>query len=238
MTGWAATRFWKEATVETGPEGWQVRLDGRPVMTPGKAPLVLPTEALARAIAAEWEAQGGRVEPATMPLTRAANAAIDKAGPQRREVAAMLAAYGETDLLCHRAEAPAELVRRQAEAWDPPLAWAAEALSAPLVPTTGVIHAAQPPASLGRLRAAVDALDAFELVGLHDLVALSGSLVLGLAALNGQAPAEALWAASRVDEDWQAELWGRDEEAARAAEAKRRDFLQAIDLLRLLRAGR
>lgn len=236
MTGWAAKRFWKAATVERGPAGWELRLDGRPVRTPAKAPLVLPTEALARAIAAEWEAQGERIEPATMPLTRAANAAIDKVTPQREEVVAMLAAYGETDLLCHRAEAPEELVRRQAAAWDPLLAWAAQALGAPLTPTTGVISVAQPPGSLARLRDEVAELDPFQLTALHDLVALSGSLVLGLAALRGQALAEALWQASRVDEDWQEELWGRDDEATRAAALKRRDFLQAAQLLRLLRA--
>jgi chaperone required for assembly of F1-ATPase len=236
MTGWAAKRFWKAATAELAPAGWEVRLDGRPVRTPAKAPLTLPTEGLARAIAAEWEAQGETIDPTAMPLTRAANAAIDKVTPQRAEVVAMLAAYGETDLLCHRAEAPEELVRRQAEAWDPLLSWAGEALAAPLTPTRGVTHVAQPPESLGRLRAEVDALDPFALTAFHDLVALSGSLVIGLAALKGEAPAEALWRASRIDEDWQEELWGRDEEAARVAVLKRRDFLQADRLLGLLRS--
>jgi len=238
LTGWAPKRFWKAATAEAAPGGWEVRLDGRPLRTPAKAPLMLPTAALARAIAAEWNAQGATVDPAAMPLTRAANSAIDKVTPGREEVVAMLAAYGETDLLCHRAEAPEGLVRRQAEAWDPLLAWAAEALSAPLIPTVGVIGVPQPPESLARLRAAVDALDPYELTAFHDLVALSGSLVLALAALRGQAPAEALWQASRVDEGWQEELWGADEEAARAAELKRRDFLQAMRFLGLLRAAR
>jgi chaperone required for assembly of F1-ATPase len=237
MSGWTAKRFWTAATAVEGPGGWEVHLDGRPVRTPAKAPLRLPTAALARAIAAEWQAQGEKIDPAAMPLTRAANAAIDKVTPQREEVVAMLAAYGETDLLCHRAEAPAELVRRQAEVWDPLLDWVAEVLSAPLTPTTGVIGVPQPPESLARLRAEVAALDPFELTAFHDLVALSGSLVLALAALKGQAPAEALWQASRVDETWQEQLWGRDEEAARAAELKRRDFLQAMRLLGLLRPG-
>lgn len=238
MTGWTAKRFWKAATAETAPGGWEVRLDGRPVRTAAKAPLVLPTAALARAVAAEWDAQGATIDPAAMPLTRAANSAIDKVTPQREEVVAMLAAYGETDLLCHRAEAPEELVRRQAEAWDPLLSWAAAALSAPLIPTTGVIGVPQPAESLARLRAEVDALDPFELTAFHDLVALPGSLVLALAALRGQAPAEALWQASRVDERWQEELWGSDEEAARAAALKRRDFLQAMRFLDLLHAAK
>lgn len=237
MTGWAAKRFWKAASAEMTPAGWEVRLDGRPVRTPAKAPLTLPTEALARAVAAEWEAQGEVIDPTAMPLTRAANAAIDKVGPQRADVVAMLAAYGETDLLCHRAEAPEELVRRQAEAWDPLLSWAAETLAALLKVTRGVTPVAQPPESLARLRAEVDALDPFALTAFCDLVAISGSLVIGLAALRGEAPAEALWQASRIDEDWQAELWGHDEEAARVAALKRRDFLQAVTLLGLLRSA-
>lgn len=234
MSGWAAKRFWTTATAEATPEGWEVRLDGRPLRTPAKAQLLLPTRALAEAVAAEWAAQGETIAPATMPLTRAANSAIDKVAPQRAEVVAMLAAYGETDLLCHRAEAPGALVRRQAEAWDPLLAWAADAFAAPLHPVAGVMPAHQPAESLARLRAAIDALDPFRLTAFHDLVALSGSLVLGLAALRRAHPAGTLWAASRIDEDWQSALWGHDAEAAEAAETKRQGFLQAAAFLDLL----
>jgi chaperone required for assembly of F1-ATPase len=236
MTGWAPRRFWTEARIEAGAQGWEVRLDGRAVRTPAKAPLVLPTRALAEAIAGEWREQGDRIDPRTMPLTRAANAAIDKVAPQRAEIAAMLAAYGETDLLCHRAEGPAELVRRQASAWDPLLGWAAETLGAPLVVTAGVISVPQPAASLVRLAAEVEALGPFELAAFHDLVALSGSLVIGLAALRGAGEGAALWQASRIDETWQAELWGADAEAAAAGAERRRDFLQALRFLDLCRA--
>lgn len=234
MSGWKAKRFWAEARTAEAPGGWEVRLDGRPVRTPAKAPLVLPTRALAEAIAEEWDEQKDEIDPRRMPLTRAANAAIDKVAVQRDEVVAMLAAYGETDLLCHRADHPEELVRRQRESWDPLLAWAAAALGASLAVTEGVIGVAQPAESLDRLRAEVDALDPFELTAFHDLVALSGSLIIGLAALKRAESAETLWRASRLDEEWQAELWGSDAEAAEAAEEKRAAFFRAIRLLDLV----
>jgi chaperone required for assembly of F1-ATPase len=236
VTGWAPRRFYRAATA--GPEGagWTVRLDGRPVRTPAKSPLILPTRALAEAIAGEWAAQDGTIDPASMPLARAANSAIDKVALQRPEVVAMLAGYGETDLLCHRAEAPTELVARQARAWDPLLAWAAEDLGAPLTPVAGVMPVVQPPGSLARLRAALDALDAFELTAAHDLVTLTGSLVVGLAAVRGHQPDDDLWGAATVDDAWQAEIWGHDDEAFRAAEARREAFLSAARFLSLTRA--
>lgn len=232
---WAPKRFWTEATVAEVPGGFAVRLDARAVKTPAKAPLVLPTRALAEAVAAEWQAQEGTVKPLTMPCTRSANAAIDKTGPQFAEVAAMIAAYGDSDLLCYRAEAPAGLVARQAEGWDPLLGWAAEALAAPLAPRAGIIHAPQPAASLAALSAKVAAHDAFALTALHDLVAISGSLVLGLAVSEGRLDPGAAWALSRIDETWQAELWGEDEEAAAAAAVKRADFHHAARFLGLAR---
>lgn len=237
MTGWAPRRFYRAATA--GPEGmgWTVRLDDRPLRTPAKVPLILPTRALAEAIAAEWAAQEGTIEPASMPMARAANSAIDKVAVQRAEVVAMLAAYGETDLLCHRAEAPAGLVQRQAQAWDPLLSWAAEDLGAPLTPVAGVMPVAQPPESLARLRAALDALDGFELTAAHDLVTLTGSLVIGLAAVRGHLPDDDLWRMATVDDAWQAEVWGRDDEASQAAEARRAAFLSAARFLALVRAG-
>jgi chaperone required for assembly of F1-ATPase len=192
-----------------------------------KAPLILPTRDLAVAVAAEWQAQEGTVDPRTMPFTRTANSAIDKVTPQFGEVAAMLAAYGESDLLCYRAEGPAALIERQARAWDPVLSWAGSALEAPLVATAGVIHVAQPPASLAALRQKVCALDPFKLSAFHDLVAISGSLIIAFAVTRNRLAAEAAWDCSRIDERWQAELWGEDEEAAEAAALKRAAFLHA-----------
>lgn len=234
MNAWAPKRFWKEATVEREAEGFGVRLDGRPVKTPAKATLLLPSRALAEAAAAEWDAQEEKIDPATMPVTRAANAAIDKVRVQFAEVAGLIAAYGETDLLCYRAETPQELADRQAEAWDPLLDWADAALSARLTATAGVMHIAQPEEALNPLRARVHGLNHFELTALHDLVGLSGSLVIGLAALDGWADADTLWHLSRIDEAWQQEQWGLDEEAAEVAAKKRVEFAQALRFYKLL----
>jgi chaperone required for assembly of F1-ATPase len=221
VSGWTPKRFWKEADVRPAAGGFAVSLDGRPVKTPAKAPLVVPTEAMAAAIAAEWDAQEGTVKPLTMPVTRSANAAIDKVAPQFDEVAGLLAAYGGTDLLCYRATGPAGLVARQAAAWDPLLDWSAEALDAPLRVTSGVVPVAQPEPSLARLAARVRGFGVFELTAVHDLVSVSGSLVLGLAVTDRRLAADAAWALSRVDEIWQAELWGDDAEAEAEAEARR-----------------
>ncbi len=227
MNAWAARRFWTTASPVPAGHGFAVHLDDRPVRTPAKVPLILPTESLARAIAAEWQGVEGSVNPAVMPFTRMANSAIDKVTPQFDAVAAMLAEYGGSDLICYRAEGQAPLFARQCEAWDPLLDWTASALHAPLVATIGVMHRAQPHASLDTLHQAVRALTPFQLTAFHDLVAISGSLVLGLAVTRGRLPAEAAWTLSRIDEDWQIEEWGVDEEAAEMAARKRADFFLA-----------
>lgn len=220
MSEWKARRFWKAASVRPAGAGWEVVLDDRPLRTPGKQPLVLPTEALARAVAAEWDAQADVIDPNRMPLTRAANSAIEKVTPQFHDVATMLAEYGGTDLLSYRADAPEELARAQAEGWDPLIDWAATELRAPLRITHGVIPVPQDPAALLKLHAEVAALDAFGLTALHDLVTLPGSLVLGLAVIRGRIDAESAHALSRIDEEFQAQRWGRDEEADAAAAAR------------------
>ncbi|MCU9848406.1 ATPase [Defluviimonas sp. WL0024] len=227
MSGWKAKRFWKTVAVVEAEGGYGVTLDARPVRTPAKCALVLPTRAMAEAIATEWEAVEKEVDPRRMPVTRAANAAIDKVAPQFDEVATLIAAYGGTDLLCYRAVAPEALAEAQAAAWDPLLDWAAREYGARLNVTRGVVPVAQPAESLVRLTAAVRALSPFELTALHDLVSLSGSLVLGLAATRPEFDSETLWRHSRFDEDWQTEQWGEDEEAVAAARMKRDDFLFA-----------
>jgi chaperone required for assembly of F1-ATPase len=238
VSGWAAKRFWKQAMVAERDSGFAVELDGSLVRTPAKAPLILPSRELAEAIAAEWDAQGTLLKPHTMPMTRSANSAIDKVTPQFDEVAALIADYGASDLICYRADRPAALVARQAEVWDPLMTFAAQALQAPLVATTGVVPVAQPPASLQRMRAAVRSMDPFALTGFHDLVALSGSLVIGFAVVRGHAPPGLLWAASRVDEEWQAGQWGRDDEAEAAAALKRTAFLDAVRFHSLARSAK
>lgn len=233
MSGWSAKRFWKEATVEETAGGFSVRLDGRPVRTPAKAPLQVPTRAMAQAIAAEWDAQQGRVDPGTMPVTRAANSAIDKLAVQFDEVVGLLADYGGSDLLCYRAMGPAELVARQVVAWDPMLDWSAEALGAPLRATQGIVPVPQDGQSLALLRERVAALDVFRLAAFHDLVAISGSLVLALAVVDGRLSAEEAWQLSRIDETWQTDLWGSDEEATAAEAVRHEAFLQADRFYRM-----
>lgn len=227
MSSWKAKRFWTAVEVTDEAPGFGVRLDGRPVRTPAKARLVLPTRAMAGAVAAEWSAVSTEVDPRQMPVTRAANAAIDKVTPQFAEVAAMLAGYGGSDLLCYRAEGDAKLAIAQAAAWDPMLEWADQTYGARLRTTLGVVPVPQPPVAMERLAAVVMSCTPFQLTALHDLVSLSGSLVLGLAATQPAFDADELWRLSRFDEDWQARLWGEDEEASATAQAKSRDFLRA-----------
>jgi chaperone required for assembly of F1-ATPase len=227
MSGWARKRFWKQVDVEQREDGHAVVLDGRAIKTPAKASLVVPTRALAELIAEEWHAQGDEIVPETMPATRFANAAIDKVRGQRHEVAGMLSAYGETDLLCYRAEGPEELIARQAAAWDPLLEWAAARFQVRWQVTSGVMPTPQPTETIARLASHVESFTPFQLTALHDLVAMPGSLVIGLAATEGHAAPEDLWQASRIDEEWQIEQWGRDDEADALARQRRLSFLRA-----------
>lgn len=229
-------RFWQRAAVVPLGDGFGVSLDAKPLATPGGQTLVVPTAALARALADEWDAIEGEIRPERLPLTRAANSAIDRVPPQRAAVVDAIAAYGGADLLCYRAAAPEALAGRQEAGWDPWLSWAARTLGAPMVAVTGVVHEPQPAPTLAALRTAVDAHDAFALVALNELVTLSGSLVLGLAVARGALGAGEAWELSRIDETWQAEQWGADPEADALAAGRRAEFLRARRLLDLLAA--
>ena len=233
MSEWTARRFWKDTGVAEAEGGWQVLLDGRPVRTPLKSAMALPTRDMADAVATEWAAQEGVIDPLSMPFTRSANAAIDKVATQHAEVAAMLAAYAETDLLCHRAESPKELADQQNKGWNPVLDWAENTYSAPLAVVSGILPADHPDESLAVYARVVAGYRPFSLTALHDLVTLSGSLVLGLSVANEQIEPDTAWHLSRIDEDWQISQWGEDDEATEAAEIKRRAFLHAANFLRL-----
>lgn len=235
MSEWKAKRFWKEARVVETDGGYSVELDGRGVKTPAKRRLVVPTRAMAQAIAGEWDAQEGEIDPGQMPVTRSANAAIDKVALQHAEVAQMLADYADSDLLCYRAESPAELVARQAEAWDPLLDWADREFGARLIPVSGVMHQPQSPKALEVFARQAQAMDPFALTAFHDLVSLSGSFVIGLAAMHDMRETGELWQLSRVDERWQEELWGADEEATALAARKESEFLHAKHFRNLAR---
>jgi len=225
-------RFWTAASFEKVEGGYEVQLDARPVKTPAKRDLLLPTEAMAFNVAAEWNAQDEHVDPTQMPWTRSANAAIDKVSVQRPEVAEHFPSYAETDLLCYRAEGPESLINRQNAAWDPLLDWAAERYGARLKIASGVMPVTQEPNNMARLAATMRGMTAFQLTGFYELVTLSGSFVLALAATEGRETPDALWAHSRLDELWQIEQWGDDEEAAEHAEIKKTAFFHAVSFFK------
>lgn len=227
-------RFWQQAHVIKVEGGFTVSLDKRPLKTPLKRPLIVPSHALAEAIAAEWQAVEGKIEPGKMPFTSFAHAALDQAVDERAEIAAKIALYGESDLLCYRADAPQELVKRQAAAWDPLLEWCSKALSAPLLATTGIVHIAQPAKSLAALTEQVQPFEGFALKALYEWVVISGSLVLGLAVAKKRLTATEAWALSRIDESWQAEQWGVDEDAKILADSKRDSLLLVERALSML----
>lgn len=223
-------RFWKIVTIADGA----IALDGRPVRTPARAALTLPTPQLAEAVAEEWRGVGEELDPRAMPLTGLANAAIDQVAPNPAPFAADLARYGESDLLCYRAELPEPLVARQAAHWDPLLDWARTRYDVHFETTAGIMHRPQPAATIARLQEVVAALDPFRLAALSPLVTISGSLVAALALLEGAADRETVWRAAQLDEDWQAEQWGEDELATRARDVRRADFDAGARFLSLL----
>ena len=225
-------RFWKDVTI-TAERG--IALDGRPVRTPGRLALILPSDALADAIAEEWRAVDGEIDPRAMPLTGLANTAVERVAPDPAPFAAGLAAWGESDMLCYRAESPEPLVARQAAAWDPLLDWARTRYDVHFVVTAGIMHQPQPPATLARLAEAVAARSTFELAPLAPIVTITGTLVGALALIEGAVEAATLWTAAHIDEDWQAELWGRDPLALAAYEERQRDYSAAVRFLILLR---
>ncbi|MDQ8755998.1 ATP12 family protein [Sphingosinicella sp. LHD-64] len=226
-------RFYKAASVA---EGNRILLDGRPVKTPGRADLAPPHAALANAIAAEWNAQGETVDPRSMPMTGLANAAIDRIAPDTDAFARSLAVYGESDLLCYRADRPAPLAALQAEHWDPLLVWARRRYDIDFAIADGVIHTPQPQHTVDQLAQAVLARDAFQLAGLSPLVTVGGSLVIALALAEGAINLDAAWAAATVDEAWQAGKWGEDAEAVQALASRRADFAAGHRFLTLLPA--
>jgi chaperone required for assembly of F1-ATPase len=227
-------RFWKQAEAVVEVDGWGVRLDQRPLRTPSRALLAVPTQELALAIASEWAEAAETVDPRAMPLTGLVNAAIDRVAPDRASFAASLAQYAQADLACYRAEGPESLAAEQAERWDALLGWARRRYDVDFKTTTGIIHVAQPPATVDRLAHEVAALDPFRLAGLSPLVTIGGSLIAALAVLEeALTPAQA-WDAVSVDERWQIQKWGADTEALAAMESRRRDFLSAARFLELL----
>lgn len=223
-------RFYKEATAGEVAGGFAVLLDGKPVHTPARRPLAAPGLLLAQAIAAEWEAQTDTIDPAAMPLTRLANAIVDGVADKAGEVAAGIADYLGTDLVCYRADAPERLVALQAEHWDPVLAFARDEYGARFVLAEGIVHAAQPAEAIAALRAAVPA-DPWRLGAVSSITALTGSALIALMLAAGRMTPEAAWAAAHVDEDFQMSQWGRDDIALARRAAREAEFRAACTVL-------
>jgi chaperone required for assembly of F1-ATPase len=206
-------RFYKEVSVEPDGGGFGLRLDGKPVRTPAKSLLVLPNAAMAEAVADEWRAQGERIDPETMPLTKLANSVIDGVLGREAAVVGDMLGYAAADLVCYRAAGPEGLAAAQARHWDPVLAFAKAELEAPLNVAEGVMHVTQPDGSLKAIRGRLERFDAWSLAALHVLTGLMGSALLALAVALERVTPEEAWQAAHVDEDWQIRLWGEDREA-------------------------
>jgi chaperone required for assembly of F1-ATPase len=230
-------RFYKTVSIESADHGYGVLLDGKPILTPARAALRMPTFLLAEAIMLEWDAQGETIAPISMPLTRHANSVIDRISTNRDDIINIISRYGETDLICYRASHPADLVARQSMQWDPMIGWAQQAFGADLLATTGIERLQQPIESIRRLSEVVASHSIWQLAALHDAVTISGSLVLGLALTHNRLTTEEMWRAGQLDELFQAERWGEDSLATQAR-ANRRDALEtAARLLDLLKTN-
>jgi chaperone required for assembly of F1-ATPase len=228
-------RFYTSVTISQSDDGHRVLLDGRPVRTPKRAYLSLPTRPLADAVGAEWEAQATHIDPATMPLTRLANTALDGVTGRETDVRDDIVRFAGSDLLCYRAGHPAGLVERQTQVWDPILAWALTTLNTRFIVQTGIMPVTQPPPTLDRIAAALPS-DAFSLAALHVLTTLMGSAVLALAVHERHLEIGAAWAAAHVDEDWQIAEWGEDREAVRRRAGRLAEATSAAHFLALRRA--
>jgi len=235
----AVRRFYAEASAEPSAGGFALRLDGRGARTPAGNPLVFPTLPLAALVAQEWAGQGETIDPASMPVTRIANSAIDGVAATMAETRAELAAYAESDLLCYRADAPEELVDAEAKAYDPVLDWVRETFGAKFVAVQGVTHARQPEQALLAIRAELRALDdPFALTALHAMTTLTGSILLALAVLRGRLGAGEAWRVAHVDEDFQIARWGEDDEAMARRAARWREMEAAAKVGAAAIAGR
>jgi chaperone required for assembly of F1-ATPase len=224
-------RFYKTAGVAERDGGFALVIDERGARTPAKNPLVLSTRALAELVSAEWNAQGEKIDPSSMPATRIANSAIDGVATKMAEVRAEIASYAGADLLCYRAGEPEVLVEAQAAAFDPILEWAHETLGARFILSEGVVHVAQPPRTLKAIEAALNEVnDPFAVAALHVMTTLTGSSLLALAVARGRLSADEAWRAAHVDEDFQISRWGEDADAATRRAARWREMEAAANV--------
>jgi chaperone required for assembly of F1-ATPase len=229
-------RFYKQVSVAAGEDGFRILLDGRPVKTPAKNMLAVPTRALAETIAQEWRGQGETIDPVAMPFLRLADTVIDGVAANRAAVITAILRFGENDLLCYRAHQPPDLAQLQRESWDPMLAWARNRYGAEFVVVEGLGHQDQPPQTLEAFRAALETLDSFSLAALHVVASIAGSVVLALALLEGELVPARLFALSRIDENYQIAKWGSDHEAEVRATNLARELDKATEFIAAARA--
>lgn len=230
-------RFYTAATVApvaNSPTAFAVHLDGKPLVTPSRSALAVPTRALAIAIAREWNDHGETIDLRAMPLTGLANAAVDRVAQDRDSFIDGMAVFGESDLLCYRVDAPAALATEQAAAWNPILDWSERAHGHAFAITQDIVHVAQPPATLAGLRDALAAHDDFRLAALHPIVTIGGSLVAALALAAGAVSSDDAWAAVTIDDAWQARQWGQDAAAANALALRKAEWDAAVRFIDLL----
>ena len=233
MSEWKQKRFWKNVHVFSSETGYFIKLDDKILKTPAKKQMMLPTEALAKKVASEWDEQVEEIDPTTMPFTKSANAALDKVSEQYVEVSTLLSEYGETDLLYYRADSPLELQKRQKNGWDPIVKWAENTFKVQITCGTGIVYIPQNEKLLSETRKKINNLSIFELTAFHDMVSITGSLILGLAIINGRLSAEEAYKLSRIDEQWQLEQWGEDEEAQVASNQKNIAILHSEEFFAL-----
>jgi len=233
MSEWKPKRFWKNVHVASLEAGYFIKLDEKILKTPAKKQMLLPTETLAKKVASEWDQQVEEIDPTTMPFTKSANAALDKVFEQSEEVISLLGEYGETDLLYYRADSPPELQKRQKLGWDPIIKWAENTFEVQINCGTGIVYIPQNERLISETRKKINTLSIFELAAFYDMVSITGSLILGLAIINGRLSAEEAYQLSRIDEQWQLEQWGEDEEAQVASNLKKIAILHSEEFFAL-----
>ena len=232
-------RFYAQAHFEARDGAFVLLLDGRPAQTPGRNRIALPTQAAAQLIADEWQAQADQIDPATMPITRIVNSAIDGVAREMDAVRAEIAKYAGSDLICYRASDPEALVEAQAQAWDPVLAFIRDTFGARFVLAEGVMFAEQPDHALAALRKAIDAFDSeLPLATLHVMTTLTGSALIALALVHGHFDLDAAWAAAHAEEDYQMRIWGADAEALARREKRWAEMRAAHDLFQASKSSR
>ncbi len=229
-------KFYAHASVTETPDGFAVLLDGKPIKTPSRKVVAVPARVIADTIAAEWNAQIDVIDPMTMPMTRLANSVLDGVVDRVEDVKEDVAKYFGSDLLCYRAGHPQELVAREAAAWDGVLFWAADTLGARFILAEGIVHAEQPALALAAATAALPN-EPWSVAAVHIVTTLTGSALLAVALHHGARDADQVWAAAHVDDDWNVDQWGIDEEVAARRAARLVDFRAAADVIAAMRGA-